>query len=222
MDELFLPAADEYDEGRTRRYTCRSLPYVKTYGQGQSSHLNQVRLTIRFDLGSGWRCSGPLRKDVKGTSVFVLQRTSKRTPKRPRKNNRELAYLGVDVTSQKRHQKYRASNAPSMWGQDRHLSRLPPKSKQQVAVGQILAVGVRCREIQPPLGRARKTGSGDLKIGDWCLERENVAEMSEIEELEVAMGNKRVTSVYFRNLSDLRPIAEPIFREALGPDVELR
>jgi len=136
-------------------------------------------------------------------------------------------HLGVIMGDQRRHQKYRAQKAKAAWGMVRRLSKLAAASKRRVITQQILPIlAYGCELYYEPREQQRRLAA---ECQRWAVGAYMGSNRGKVEELtgigELARVMKRIrwaVSVYGRHLPELREIAEPIIREWVEEDAELR
>jgi len=130
---------------------------------------------------------------------------------------------------QRRHQKYRAQKARAVWEVVRRLGRLTALGKREIVIQQILPILTYGCELYPdPSEQQRRLFA---VVQRWVVgahrgsNRNKVEELTGIAELGRLMLCKRIrweASVYGRYLPELREVAEPIVREWIEEDAELR
>jgi len=138
-------------------------------------------------------------------------------------------HLGVIMGDQRRHQKYRTQEANAAWELIRRLSRLPALGKKKIVTQQILPILTYGCELYPEPSEQQCRLAAEIQR--WVISayrgssRNRVEELTGITEISRLMLCKRIrwaASVYRRNLPELRDIAEPILREWIEEDAELR
>jgi len=137
-------------------------------------------------------------------------------------------HLGV-VMQEQRHQKYRSQKAKAAWEVVRRLSKLPAGGKRVIATQQLLPILTYGSELYPnPSEQQHRLAN---EIYRWTIgaypgsRRDKVQALIGLNDIGGIMMSKRyrwAASVYTRNIPELREIAEPILREAVGEEVELR
>ena len=136
-------------------------------------------------------------------------------------------HLGVNLNRRK-HQKYRTQKTRAVWGMIRSLTRLLPREKAKVVVGQLLPMLLYGAELHdtPWEEGARLVG----EMSRWAVggyrgsSRERIEALTGIVQLERQMVVKKVRwagSVYGRHIPVLRRRAEGILREYLDEEVDL-
>jgi len=138
-------------------------------------------------------------------------------------------HLGVVMQDQRRHQKYRCQKAKAAWDVVRRLSKLPARGKRAILTQQLLPILTYGCELYPiPSEQQRRLA---YEMYRWVVgaypgsRRDKVQALVGLDEIGGIMRNKRIrwaASVSARYLPDLRGVAEPILREVLEEDVELR
>jgi len=140
-----------------------------------------------------------------------------------------IEHLGVVMQDQRRHQKYRCQKAKAAWEVVRRLSKLPARGKTAILTQQLLPIlTYRCELYPDPSEQQRRLAIDMYRwtVGAYPGSRtDKVQALVGLNDVGVIMRNKRIrwaASVYARHLPELRAIAEPILREVLEEDVELR
>jgi len=138
-------------------------------------------------------------------------------------------HLGVVMQDQRRHQKYRCQKSKAAWEVIRRLCKLPACGKRKILTQQLLPILTYGSELYPtPSEQQRRLAYEFYRwtVGAYPGSRtDKVQELVGLNSLEEIMRNKRIrwaASVYARHMPELRKIAEPILREILEDDVELR
>jgi len=138
-------------------------------------------------------------------------------------------HLGVIMGDQRRHQKYRTQRAKAAWDMVRRLGKLAAISKRRIITQQILPIlTYGCELYVEPSEQQRRLAAECQRWVVGAYRGSNgrkVAELTGIGELGNVMLCKRIrwaASVYARNIPALREIAEPIIREWVEEDAELR
>jgi len=138
-------------------------------------------------------------------------------------------HLGVVMGDQRRHQKYRAQKAKAAWEVIRRINKLPEWGKRKIVTQQILSIltyGWEVYHIPSKQQRRLATEIQRWVVGAYRGSNANkVEQLTGITELRRLMQNERVrwaTSVYGQHLPDLREVAEPILREWIEADSQLR
>ena len=144
-------------------------------------------------------------------------------------NKGKLKHLGVIMQDQRRHQKYRCQKAKAAWEVVRRLSRLPARGKRSVLTQQLLPILTYGCELYPEPSEQQRRLAYEMyrwTVGAYPGSRmDKVQELVGLNDIGVIMRNKRIrwaASVYARHMPELRKIAEPILREDLEEDTELR
>jgi len=138
-------------------------------------------------------------------------------------------HLGVVMGDQRRHQKYRTQKARAAWSMVRRLSKLAAPGKRRIITQQILPIlTYGCELYHEPSEQQQRLAA---ECQRWVVgaypgsSKEKVEALTGIGELGKIMKCKRIrwaASVYGRHLPELREIAEPILREEVEEDAELR
>ena len=138
-------------------------------------------------------------------------------------------HLGVIMGDQRRHQKYRAQKARAAWEMVRRLSKLAAVGKRRIITQQILPIlTYGCELYFEPSEQQQRLAAECQRwvVGAYTgSNRRKVEELTSIGEVGRVMLCKRIrwaASVYGRHLPELREIAEPIIREWVEEDAELR
>jgi len=138
-------------------------------------------------------------------------------------------HLGVVMQDQRRHQKYRCQKAKAAWEVVKRLSKLPAKAKRTILTQQLLPILTYGSELYHVPSEQQRRLANDMYrwvVGAYPGSRaDKVQALVGLNEVGVIMSNKRIrwaASVYARHIPELREIAEPILRTALGEEVELR
>jgi len=138
-------------------------------------------------------------------------------------------HLGVIMLDQRRHQKYRCQKAKAAWEVVKRLSKLPARGKRTILTQQLLPILTYGCELYPDPSEQQRRLAYELyrwTVGAYPGSRaDKVQALVGLQGIEVIMRNKRIrwaASVYARHLPELRAIAEPILREVLEEDTELR
>jgi len=138
-------------------------------------------------------------------------------------------HLGVVMQDQRRHQKYRSQKAKAAWEVVRRLSRMPAEGKRKILTQQLLPIlTYRCELYPDPSEQQRRLANELYRwvVGAYPGSRaDKVQALVGLQDIGVIMLNKRIrwaASVYARHMPELRAIAEPILRKAVGEEVELR
>jgi len=133
------------------------------------------------------------------------------------------------MLDQRRHQKYRCQKAKAAWEVVKRLSKLPAKGKRTILTQQLLPILTYGCELYPDPSEQQRRLAYDMyrwTVGAYPGSRaDKVQALVGLQEIGVIMRNKRIrwaASVYARHVPELRAIAEPILREALEEDTELR
>jgi len=138
-------------------------------------------------------------------------------------------HLGVVMGDEKRHQKYRAQKARAAWEMVKRLGRLSTAGKRKIVTQQILPILTYGCELYPePSEQQRRLAT---ECQRWVVgayrgsSAEKVEALTGISGLDRLMMCKRIrwaASVYGRHIPELREVAEPIIREWIEDDAELR
>jgi len=130
---------------------------------------------------------------------------------------------------QQRHQNYRTQKAKAAWDMVRRLSNLGADKKRRVVTQQILPIlTYGCELYHEP---SEQQGRLAAECQQWVVgaypgsNGVKVEELTGISDLARMMMCKRIrwaASVYGRHIPELREIAEPILREWVEEDAELR
>ena len=138
-------------------------------------------------------------------------------------------HLGVVMLDQRRHQKYRCQKAKAAWEVVKRLSKLPAKGKRLILTQQLLPILTYGCELYPDPSEQQRRLAYEMyrwTAGAYPGSRaDKVQALVGLQELGVIMRNKRTrwaASVYARHVPELRIVAEPILRETVGEDTELR
>jgi len=138
-------------------------------------------------------------------------------------------HLGVIMGDKRRHQKYRAQKARAAWELVRRLGKLTAIGKKKIVIQQILPILIYGCEVYPEPSEQQQRLSAECQR--WVVgayrgsNQEKVEGLTGISELGRMMMCKRIrwaASVYGRHLPELREVAEPILREWIEEDAELR
>jgi len=138
-------------------------------------------------------------------------------------------HLGVTMGDKRRHQKYRAQKARAAWELVKRLGRLSAVGKRKIVTGQILPILTYGCELYPESSEQQRRLAAECQR--WVVgayrgsEAGKVEALTGISELDRLMVCKRIrwaASVYSRHLPELREVAEPIIREWVEEDAELR
>jgi len=138
-------------------------------------------------------------------------------------------HLGVIMGDQRRHQKYRAQKARAAWEMVKGLGRLSAVGKRRIITQQILPILTYGCELYPEASEEQKRLARECQR--WVVgayrgsDSEKVESLTGIGELGRMMMCKRIrwaASVYGRHMPELRRVAEPILREWIEEDAELR
>jgi len=139
-------------------------------------------------------------------------------------------HLGVTMQDQRRHQKYRNQKAKAAWEVVQRLSKLPAgPGKRMILTQQLLPILTYGCELYPDPSEQQRRLANDIyrwTVGAYRGSRKDkVQALVGLNDIGVIMRNKRIrwaASVYARYIPELRAIAEPILREVLEEDVEVR
>jgi len=132
------------------------------------------------------------------------------------------------MQDQRRHQKYRSQKAKAAWEVVRRLSKLPARGKRAILTQQLLPILTYGSELYPNPSEQQRRLANEMyrwTVGAYPGSRsDKVHALVGLNDVGVIMMNKRVraASVYARYLPELREVAEPILREVIGDEVELR
>ena len=136
-------------------------------------------------------------------------------------------HQGVNM-NEKRHWKFRTGRAEAAFNVVRRLTRLPPKEKRKVVVGQLIPILTYGSELhQNPPEEAKRLGrrlARWVELGYQGSNENNIEDITGIGKLEVLTRTKRIrwaASVFARNEPELRPRAERILREELGTEEDV-
>ena len=138
-------------------------------------------------------------------------------------------HLGVIMGDKRRHQKYRAQRARAAWEMVKRLGRLSAVGKRKVIIQQILPILTYGCELYPEASEQQRRLASECQR--WVVgayhgsDIEKVESLTGISELGRLMMRKRIrwaASVYGRHIPELRKVAEPILREWIEEDAELR
>jgi len=138
-------------------------------------------------------------------------------------------HLGVTMGDKRRHQKYRAQKARAAWEIVKRLGRLSATGKRKIVVQQILPIMTYGCELYPESSEQQQQLATECQR--WVVgayrgsDGEKVEALTGISGLDRLMMCKRIrwaASVYGRHLPELREVAEPILREWIEEDAELR
>jgi len=138
-------------------------------------------------------------------------------------------HLGVVMQDQRRHQKYRSQKAKAAWDMIRRLSRLPAEGKRKVLTQQLLPIlTYGCELYHEPSEQQERLA---YEMYRWTISaypgsrKDKVQALVGLGDIKDIMRNKKIrwaASVYARHLPELRAVAEPILRDALGEECQLR
>ena len=138
-------------------------------------------------------------------------------------------HLGVVMQDQRRHQKYRHQKAKAAWEIVKRLNKLPARGKRAILTQQLLPILTYGSELYHEPSEQQRRLAYDMyrwTIGAYPGSRKDkVHALVGLEGIDQIMRNKRIrwaASVYGRHMPELRCIAEPILRDALGEEVTLR
>jgi len=138
-------------------------------------------------------------------------------------------HLGVVIQDKSRHQKYRCQKTKAAWEVVKRLNRLPASGKRRITTQQLLPIlTYGCELHHEPSEQQRRLA---YEIYRWTIgaypgsRTDKVQCLVGLPAIEDIMRNKRTrwaASVLARPEDELRNIAEPILREVLEEDVELK
>jgi len=138
-------------------------------------------------------------------------------------------HLGVVMQDQRRHRKYRSQKAKAAWEVVKRLSKLPAKGKRSILTQQLLPILTYGSELYPEPSEQQRRLAYEMYrwvVGAYQGSRaDKVHALVGLGDVGVIMANKRIrwaASVYARCMPELREIAEPILRGAIGEEEELR
>ena len=138
-------------------------------------------------------------------------------------------HLGVAMGDRCRHQKYRTQKANAAWEMVRRLNKLTALGKRKIVTQQILPILTYGCELYPEPSKQHSHLAAEIQR--WVIgayrgsNKRKVEELAGITEIGRLMLCKRIrwaASVYGRHLPELREVAEPIVREWVEEDAELR
>jgi len=138
-------------------------------------------------------------------------------------------HLGVVMQDQKRHQKYRCQKTKAAWEAVRRLSNLPAKGKRAILTQQLLPILTYGCELYPDPSEQQSRLAYEMcrwTVGAYPGSRRGkVYALVGLSGIDTIMRNKRIrwaASVYARHIPELKVVAEPILREILEEDTEMR
>jgi len=133
------------------------------------------------------------------------------------------------MQDQRRHQKYRSQKAKAAWEVVKRLSKLPAKGKRSILTQQLLPILTYGCELYPEPSEQQRRLANEMYrwvVGAYPGSRaDKVQVLVGLSDVGSIMLRKRIrwaASVYGRHMPELREIAEPILRKALGDEGELR
>ena len=137
--------------------------------------------------------------------------------------------MGVIMGDKRKHQKYRAQKARAAWEMVKRLGRLSASGKRRIVTQQILPILTYGCELYPEASEQQRRLATECQR--WVVgayrgsDTEKVEALTGISGLDRLMMCKRIrwaASIYGRHLPELREVAEPILREWIEGDAELR
>jgi len=138
-------------------------------------------------------------------------------------------HLGVVMQDQRRHQKYRSQKAKAVWEVVKRLSKLPAKGKRAILTQQLLPILTYGSALYPEPSEQQRRLANDMYrwvVGAYPGSRTDKVQalvgLKDIGAIMMSMMIRWAASVYARHMPELREIAEPILREAIGEEGELR
>ena len=138
-------------------------------------------------------------------------------------------HLGVVMQDQRRHQKYRCQKTKAAWEVVKRLGKLPTRGKRAILTQQLLPMLTYGCELY--LVPSEQQSRLAYEMYRWTVgaypgsRKDKVQALVGLEGIEEIMRNKRIRwagSVYARHMPELRAIAEPILKEAIGEEAEMR
>jgi len=111
----------------------------------------------------------------------------------------------------------------------KRLSKLPAKGKRTILTQQLLPILTYGSELYPDPSEQQRRLANEMYrwvVGAYPGSRaDKVQALVGLNDIGIIMSNKRTrwaASVYARHIPELRTIAEPILRAAIGEEVESR